>query len=54
MEQTKKEMAKYDTLQKIVDQLEMTEYQSKDGMHFLANNVAFLKLKNLAKETNEI
>ncbi len=41
------EMNKYDTLQKIVDQLEMSDYECEGG--FLKKNVAFLKLKQMAK-----
>jgi hypothetical protein len=40
------EMDKYDTLQKIVDQLESCEYESIGG--YLVNNVAFLALKRMA------
>ena len=41
------EMDKYDTLQKIIDQLEMSNYECEGG--FLKNNVAFEKLKLMAK-----
>ena len=41
------EMDKYDTLQKIVDQLESCDYRNEAGV--LKNNIAFLKLKQLAK-----
>jgi len=41
------EMDKYDTLQKIVDQLESCDYHNEAGI--LNNNMAFLKLKQLAK-----
>jgi hypothetical protein len=41
------EMDKYDTLQKIVDQLEMSDYECKGG--YLRNNVAFLSLKRMAR-----
>ncbi len=40
------EMDKYDTLQKIVDQFEMFEYECQGG--YLKNNVAFLSLKRMA------
>lgn len=40
------EMDKYDTLQKIVEQLEMSEYECEGG--YLKNNVAFLSLKRMA------
>ena len=50
---TKKEMEmdKYDTLQKIVDQLSMSEYEYQGG--FLKNNIAFMKLVIMAKEQNK-
>jgi hypothetical protein len=38
---------KYDSLQKIVDQLESCEYKNEAGI--LSENVDFLKLKELAK-----
>ncbi|MCH7724620.1 MAG: hypothetical protein IIC76_14970 [Bacteroidetes bacterium] len=41
------EMDKYDTLQKIVDQLEMSNYECEGT--FLKNNGAFMKLKLMAK-----
>lgn len=44
--QTEIEMDKYDTLQKIVDQLELCNYESEGG--FLKTNVAFLSLKRMA------
>lgn len=50
--QTKIEMDKYDTLQKIVDQLEYCNYET-DG-RCLTNNVAFLKLKEMAIEQQRI
>ena len=40
------EMDKYDTLQKIVDQLEMCDYENEASV--LKNNVAFLALKRMA------
>ncbi len=42
------EMDKYDSLQKIVSQLESCNYESKGG--FLENNIAFMKLKQLANK----
>jgi hypothetical protein len=42
------EMDKYDTLQKIVDQLEFCNYDSVGGP--LTMNIAFLKLKEMAKK----
>lgn len=42
-------MDKYDTLQKIVEQIEMSDYECEGG--FLKNNVAFMKLKLMAKES---
>ena len=42
------DMDKYDTLQKIVDQLESCEYENQAGV--LRNNTAFLKLKQMAKD----
>ena len=44
---TQEEIDKYDSLQKIVDQLEMCEYECIGGN--LVNNIAFIKLKELAK-----
>ncbi len=44
--QTEIEMDKYDTLQKIVDQLEFCEYENEAGL--LKNNIAFLSLKRMA------
>lgn len=44
--QTKTEMDKYDTLQKIVTQLESCNYENEVGK--LTKNVAFLKLKEMA------
>jgi len=44
--QTEIEMEKYDTLQKIVDQLEICEYEGQGG--FLKNNIAFMRLKQMA------
>ena len=40
------EMDKYDTLQKIVEQLEFCNYKSEAGS--LKNNVAFMSLKKMA------
>ena len=44
--QSEIEMDKYDTLQKIVDQLEMSDYECEGG--YLKNNIAFLSLKKMA------
>lgn len=44
--QTEIEMDKYDTLSKIVEQLESCNYETVGG--FLKNNVAFLALKRMA------
>lgn len=44
--QTEIEMDKFDTLQKIVDQLEWCKYEAIGGP--LELNIAFLKLKQLA------
>jgi len=38
----------YKTLQSIVDQLESGEYQTKDGLHDLKMNAAFIALKERA------
>lgn len=38
----------YETLQSIVDQLEFCEYQTKDGLHDLRMNAAFIALKQRA------
>lgn len=44
-------MDQYDTLQKIVEQLEKCDYQTKDELHDLKNNVAFLSLKRMANNS---
>lgn len=41
------EMDKYDTIQKIVDQLESCNYECEGG--YLKNNVAFLSLKRMVR-----
>lgn len=46
--QTDIEIAKFDTLEKIVKQLESCKYQCEAGT--LNNNVAFLALKGMAKQ----
>lgn len=46
--QTEIEMDKYDTLQKIVEQLEFCNYEAEGGV--LKNNVAFLSLKRMANK----
>ena len=38
----------YTTLQQIVDQLEYCGYESKDGLHRLEDNIAFIALKERA------
>ena len=38
----------YTTLQQIVDQLEYCGYESKDSLHRLEDNVAFVALKERA------
>jgi hypothetical protein len=50
--QTRIEMDKYDTLQKIVEQLESRNYET-DGRR-LECNMAFLKLKEMAIEQQRI
>ena len=42
----------YKTLQSIVDQLESGEYQTKDGLHDLKMNAAFIALKQRAAAEN--
>jgi hypothetical protein len=44
----RKAAAMYETLQSIVDQLEFCEYQTKDGLHDLKMNAAFIALKERA------
>lgn len=44
--QTRTEMGQYDTLEKIVKQLESCNYENEAGK--LTRNVAFLKLKEIA------
>ena len=41
------EMDKYDTIKKIVDQLESCNYECDGG--YLKNNIAFLALKRMIK-----
>ena len=43
--QTEIEIAKFDTIRKIVEQLEKCDYEIKGG--FLKNNVAFMALKKM-------
>jgi hypothetical protein len=38
-------MKRFDTLQEIIEQLEMPNYQTKDGLHELKDNAAFAQLK---------
>ena len=38
-------MKRYDTLQEIIEQLEMPNYQTEDGLHNLKDNAAFTQLK---------
>ena len=40
---------KYENLRQIVEQLEKCEYQTKDGLHKLEMNKAFITLKEFAK-----
>jgi hypothetical protein len=40
---------KYDTLQSIVEQLEKCEFQTKDGLHTIETNTAFIALKERAE-----
>jgi len=49
--QTEIEIEKYDTLQKIVEQLEFCNYEAEGG--FLKNNVAFLSLKRMANGSSK-
>lgn len=49
---TEEEMiASYDTLQKIVDQLEWCQYENQAG--YLKNNIAFIALQRMAKKEGE-
>ena len=41
---------KYETLEKIIEQLELCGYQTADGLHNLENNAAFLALKSRADD----
>lgn len=38
-------MKNYETLKEIIDQLEKPNYQTKDGLHDLKDNAAFIQLK---------
>jgi len=52
---SKRKNDKYDRLINIVEQLEACNYITEDSMHTLNDNVAFIKLKELAiKEVNEM
>jgi len=42
------EMEKYDTIGKIVKQLEYCEYKTEDGLHSLKDNIAFKALKKMS------
>ena len=46
--QTDIEIAKYNTIEKIVEQLEMCKYECEGG--FLNNNVAFIALKRMSEK----
>ena len=48
LSQTENEIAKFDTLSKIVEQLESCNYETEAG--FLKNNVAFLALKRMSQK----
>jgi len=50
--ETEIEIDKYDTLQKIVEQLELCNYENNLG-GFLKNNTAFLALKKIANSNNK-
>ena len=43
---------KYENLKDAISQLEMPNYQTKDGFHSLKNNSAFIQLKELAEIHN--
>jgi hypothetical protein len=43
-------MYNFNTLGKIVSQLELCEYQTPDGMHKLGDNAAFVSLKEMASK----
>lgn len=54
MSSTEKAITNYKTIQQIVEQLEKCDYTTKDNNHDLKNNVAFLALKRMAEEEQEI
>ena len=39
-------MRTFETLPQIIEQLEMPDYQTKDGLHRLVDNAAFVQLKD--------
>jgi len=54
MSSTEKAITSYKTIQQIVEQLEKCNYTTKDNDHDLKNNVAFLALKRMAEDEQEI
>ena len=47
-------MKKFDTLTECIEQLEKCEFQTEDGNHNLEMNVAFIQLKEHAKECDQL
>ncbi len=45
-------MKNYETLKEIIEQLELPNYQTKDGLHKLSDNAAFKQLKSLMQVNN--
>lgn len=45
-------MKTYETLQELIEQIELPLYQTKDGLHELTDNAAFKQLKTLAQVNN--
>ncbi|NLH45603.1 MAG: hypothetical protein GX451_05700 [Acholeplasmataceae bacterium] len=45
-------MKKFETLPQIIEQLEMLNYQTADGLHKLVDNAAFIQLKNKGEACN--
>jgi hypothetical protein len=45
-------MKNYETLKEVIEQLELPNYQTKDGLHNLSDNAAFKQLKALMQVNN--
>jgi hypothetical protein len=54
MNSKENKITEYKTLSQIVEQLEKCDYTTKDQLHDLKNNAAFVVLKQMAREDKEI